>query len=174
MVTTKSFTPSNSPNHLLPTFFDGKSQIKFNTNSGNSKNRWGVPPCYPSYFENFLTSILGTKILSRKISESSEKLQYTLLIRNFRTFSEISRWEKFSRKINWTGKIHLKIEEVIASTPNRFNASLCCSREDSIPAFNFKGSIFSFGNSFSRCDRVVTKDSTIPLVKSFASTSPVN
>ncbi len=68
----------------------------------------------------------------------------------------------------------MKIEEVIASTPNRFNASLYCSREDSIPAFNFNGSILSFGNSFSRSDRVATKHSTIPLVKSFTPAPPVN
>ena len=66
----------------------------------------------------------------------------------------------------------MKIEEVSASTPNRFNASLCCSKEDSIPAFNFSGSILSLGNSFSTRDRVATKHSTIPLVKSFAPISP--
>jgi hypothetical protein len=88
------------PQILLTTSFLHFLTEKVKLNSipivGILKIDGGVPPCYPPiYFENFFTSILGTKILSRKISESSEKLQYALLIRNFRTFSEISRWEKF-------------------------------------------------------------------------------
>ena len=79
-----------------------------------------------------------------------------------------------SRLNGMDGKLHLKIEALIELTPRRFRASLFCSREDSIPAFNFSSSILSLGNSFSRLERVVTRHSTIPFVKSFIPISPVN
>ncbi len=82
---------------------------------------------------------------------------------------EMNRWS-----INWIGKIYWKNEETIVSTPNRLRVSLWFSIVYSISAFNFKGSILSFGNSFSRRDRAVCKHSTIPLAKSFSLTSPVN